>query len=162
MTVIWSAVLSLILLCASYFYNNLPLFTGENLLELVCSEWTKSHIFGIHDDLQEEVKDSVLLINVSYDKQLTGVYLSQQEKMNDPDGTHAIGNTDITDREKLYSLLNALNGKNYKYIFLDIAFARVYTEFGNGHKPGSECVYARRAVCPSNFQSRKEHDHGKV
>lgn len=118
-TILWSAILSLILLVLTYFYNNLPLFTGENLVELAASEWLKETIFGEHDEL----KDSVLLINVSYDKQLTGIYTTQQEKVADIDGNDAIGNTEITDREKLYKLLSALKGKNYKYIFLDIAFS---------------------------------------
>jgi len=115
---LWSAILSLVLIIISYFYNNLPLFTGENLVELAASEWLKVAFGKNYDDIQ----DSVLLINVAYDRQLTGAYISQEDKIADKDSTQTIGTTDITDRDKLYKLLSALEGKNYKYIFLDIAF----------------------------------------
>ena len=103
-----------ILLTLSYFLNNQPLFTGEDLDQYAWMEWIKNKL-GISPDVDS---NEALFINVSYDKQLV-------EKNNEYGLTS--GNTDITDRSKLLSFLKLLHKSNtYKYIVLDIRFEKGY------------------------------------
>lgn len=102
-----AAASSLMLVVISYYHNNSPLFTGENLTCFAAAEWLRN---AIHID--KNAYDSVLFINTAYDRQLT----THRE-----DGI-AVGNIDITDREKLCQLLLMLKNTNYRYIFLDIRF----------------------------------------
>ena len=104
-----AACSSAILLFLSYFHNNLPLFTGENMVCYACAEWIRERI---KPDTTEET--SVVYINTAYDRQLT----TYKE-----DGI-VLGNTDITDREKLLELLQGLQQTQYKYIFIDIRFEK--------------------------------------
>ena len=105
---------TIVLLLLSYFLNNQPLFTGENLNHFAWMEWMKGKM-GLAKDTGLE---DVLFINVAFDKQLT----EKKDKYGMP-----IGNTDITDRSKLLDLLKALHStKKYKYIFLDVRFEKDY------------------------------------
>lgn len=105
-----------ILLVLSYFLNNQPLFTGENLDHYAWMEWFKDKI-GFSD---EDNNNNALFVNVSYDKQLVERF--------DEYGM-SIGNTDITNRSKLLSFLRLLHKtKSYKYIFLDIRFEKGYKD----------------------------------
>ena len=61
----------------------------------------------------DNVPDSILFINVCYDKQLIPY---EEEGM-------PVGSTTITDREKLLQFLNkAKEADNYRYIFMDVLF----------------------------------------
>ena len=100
---------SIILLFLSYLHNNLPLFTGENIVGYACAEWIRNKI---DPDTIEET--NVVYINTAYDRQLT----TYKE-----DGM-VQGNADITDREKLLKLLQGLQQTAYKYIFIDIRFEK--------------------------------------
>lgn len=106
--VIVSFVNAVLLLFATYFINNSPLFTGENLNLYTGLEY----VFGA----KEYVNDSVLLINIAYDKNIA------VKKINDL----VVGNTDVTDREALIKLLRNLRempqDSSYRYIFLDVRF----------------------------------------
>ena len=103
-----------ILLILSYFLNNQPLFTGEDLDQYAWMEWIKDKL-GI---IPEVDTNDALFINVAYDKQLV-------DKCDDYG--MAIGNSDVTDRSKLLSLLQLLHKTNsYKYILLDIRFEKGY------------------------------------
>lgn len=105
-----------IMLVLSYFLNNQPLFTGEDLDQYAWMEWLKDK-WGISD---EGNNDDALFVNVSYDKQLVERY---------DDYGMSIGNTDITDRSKLLSFLRLLHKTNtYKYIILDIRFEKGYCD----------------------------------
>ena len=103
-----------ILLILSYFLNNQPLFTGEDLDQYAWMEWIKDKL-GITPDVDA---NAALFVNVAYDKQLV-------DKCDDYGMT--IGNSDVTDRSKLLSLLQLLHKTNsYKYILLDIRFEKGY------------------------------------
>ena len=103
-----------ILLTLSYFLNNQPLFTGEDLDQYAWMEWIKDKL-GITPDVDA---NAALFVNVAYDKQLV-------DKCDDYGMT--IGNSDVTDRSKLLSLLQLLHKTNsYKYIILDIRFEKGY------------------------------------
>jgi hypothetical protein len=103
-----------ILLALSYFLNNQPLFTGEDLDQYAWMEWIKDKL-GITPDVDA---NAALFVNVAYDKQLV-------DKCDDYGMT--IGNSDVTDRSKLLSLLQLLHKTNsYKYIILDIRFEKGY------------------------------------
>ena len=101
--IIVSIINAAILTLGTYFMNNLPLFTRENLDLYVLLDYCKG---------KEYVNDSVLLINIAYDKQIA------QKSI---DGV-VVGNTDVTDRKALVELLQNLRGVDYRYIFLDVRF----------------------------------------
>lgn len=114
--VVLSLVNAMILTLVTYFMNNSPLFTGENLNLYAGLEY----LFGNN----KTVNDSVLLINVAYDKQIA------DKKINGI----PVGNTDVTDREALIKLMSNLGkmpqDSSYRYLFLDVRFeAGESTEF---------------------------------
>lgn len=101
----------IILLFGGYLWNNLPLYTGEDITELSHIQWFWEVIGGRTVD---EELDSTLFINVSYDKQL----VEHRDSIGEP-----IGVTDVTDRTKLLELLQLAKETNtYKYLILDIRF----------------------------------------
>lgn len=103
-----------ILLALSYFLNNQPLFTGEDLDQYAWMEWIKDKL-GISPDV--DVNDA-LFVNVAYDKQFVDKY---------DDYGMTIGNSDVTDRSKLLAFLKVLKETNsYRYIILDIRFEKGY------------------------------------
>ena len=97
----------------SYVWNNLPLYTGEDITQLSHIQWFWEVVGGRTVD---EELDSALFINVSYDKQLV--------EHRDADG-ESLGKTDVTDRTKLLELLRmAEEADNYKYLILDVRFEK--------------------------------------
>ncbi len=108
---ILSTILSCILIVIGYFVNNLPIFTGENLDQYFLIQKT-SEFLRLSPKYEH---NDAFFINVSYDKELVNVNGAG------PDGV--LGNTPITDRNKLYELLKILkDDSGYKYIVLDIIF----------------------------------------
>ena len=106
--VVVSLVNATILTFGTYFMSNCSLLTGENLDLYAGMEY----LFGSN----ENVNDSVLLINIAYDKQIA------KKSINGI----CVGNTDVTDRKALSKLLHDLNAmpkdSSYRYIFLDVRF----------------------------------------
>ena len=114
--ILFSLCNAAILLVLSYFLNNQPLFTGENLDQYAWMEWGKDKL-GVSDEGNNK---NALFVNVSYDKQL----IERFDELG-----MSKGNTDITDRSKLLSFLRLLNKtKAYKYIILDIRFEKGYRD----------------------------------
>lgn len=110
-TLILSSVFSCVLIVLGYFVNNLPIFTGENLDQYFLIQKT-SEFLRLSPKYEH---NDAFFINVSYDKELVNVNGAG------PDGV--LGNTSITDRNKLYELLKILKeDSGYKYIVLDIMF----------------------------------------
>ena len=88
--------------------NSLHPMAGEYAAQKQINDFGK--FLGLQ---QGHVPDSILFINVCYDKVLTPY---EEEGM-------PVGNTVITDREKLLSLLTeAKEANNYRYIFMDVCF----------------------------------------
>ena len=111
-----SIVNVIILMFLTYFLNNQPLFTGENLFQYSWVEYFKGFL-GIN---QSELKKDAVFINVGYDKKLID--------KNDEFGL-ALGNTPITDRQKLVDILRMLNKTDaYQYIFLDVVFEKGFED----------------------------------
>lgn len=114
-----SAVSALLLLIISYSIDMMPYAVGG---ELSAGQWTeraKAMCVG-----EDNVPDSVLLVNVSYDKQLVA-YDALIDENNDlcdvriPAGDAAA----ITDRSRLLEFLAvASKHDNYRYIILDVRF----------------------------------------
>ena len=103
-----------LLLTLSYFLNNQPLFTGEDLDQYAWMEWIKDKL-GISSDVDA---NAALFVNVAYDKQFVDKY---------DDYGMTIGNSDVTDRSKLLAFLKILHKTGaYKYIILDIRFEKGY------------------------------------
>lgn len=108
---IFSLISSVLLIIATYFTNNLPLFTGENLNQFFFTEYSNT-ILG---NQKIETYDDVIFINTSYDGNLVPAY----------EDNYVVGNSKITDRKKLYDFLKLLSKSNcYKYIILDVVFAK--------------------------------------
>ena len=110
--VIWSVVIAIGFLLFSYFITNIDFpISGEKAL-LYRFELVRNYLLP----REHTVNDSILLIDVSYDK--TPV------KATDEFGMH-IGNIQITDRQKLLELLQELKRRNdYKYVLLDVFFGQ--------------------------------------
>ena len=112
--IIISLINVFVLLFMTYFMNNQPLFTGEDLNQYAWMELLKEKI-GLSEN--QDYSDAVF-INVAYDKQLIDYY--------DELGM-SVGKVDITDRNKLLQILTMLDSsRQYKYIFLDVRFERAF------------------------------------
>lgn len=116
---ILSAVSAFLLLAISYFIDMIPYAVGG---ELSAGQWIeRARAMCVGED---NVPDSVLLVNVSYDKQLVA-YDALTDENNDmcdvriPAGDAAA----ITDRSRLLDFLAvASEYDNYRYIILDVRF----------------------------------------
>ena len=104
-----SLLVSLAITIFSYeVANSLQPMAGEYAAQKQINDFRK--FLGLQ---QGHVPDSILFINVCYDKTLI-----PYEEQGMP-----VGNTVITDREKLLSLLTeAKKANNYRYIFMDVCF----------------------------------------
>jgi hypothetical protein len=104
-----SLLVSLAITIFSYeVANSLQPMAGEYAAQKQINDFRK--FLGLQ---QGHVPDSILFINVCYDKTLI-----PYEEQGMP-----VGNTVITDREKLLSLLTeAKRANNYRYIFMDVCF----------------------------------------
>lgn len=105
-----AAIIAFIFLIISYWVTNLSFpISGEKAL---LTEWE----FMLHKvwPKDTEMTDSVLLVNVSFDKELIPAY---------DDKGMPLGMKEITNRRKLLMLLNHLKEQDkYKYILLDVLF----------------------------------------
>ena len=73
-------------------------------------------ILGFSKDNNSHTPKNVLLVNIAYDRQLVDV----KDELGIP-----VGNTDLTDRKKLFYFLNALHkSKKYRFILLDIDLSK--------------------------------------
>lgn len=114
--IIYSALITLFLLVAGYFANNLPLFTGENLNAYA---WMES-LNNIIGQEEEEDCDDVRYVNTAFDKELITAFKQYEE-----DGPlDTLGNTEITSRKDLYLFLNLIKDVDYKYLILDIQLSK--------------------------------------
>lgn len=104
-------------LVGSYFVDSYPLAVGG---ETSAAQWIErgAGVLGMRPD---HVPDSVLLVNVAYDKALVpydAFFTSRRdETRRAPAGTVA-----VTDRRKLVDFLQAAAGAPYRFIVLDIRF----------------------------------------
>ena len=112
-----SFTISTVLLFAGYFSNNMSILTGESLESLAFME-TMNHFLGFQN---KKSSDSVIYINTAFDKVLIDCYEKEDFEGAKP---VLLGNTQITDRNKLIDLLKLLKEVNYKYLIIDIIFAR--------------------------------------
>lgn len=105
----WSALTALVVLFVSYVIGNTS-FPLPDEMEIL--QWfDKWH--ALRGDNSDNVPDSLLMVNVCYDKQLVGY---------EEDGM-PVGHNVVTDREKLLRLLTiARQADNYRYLMLDVFF----------------------------------------
>lgn len=110
-----ATISSLALLVASYLYNNNPYPLLDDIDHYAWLEYIKQQI--VKPDVAD---DSVVYINVAYEKKV----IPFEDEYGMP-----VGTIDVTDREKLASLLKVLNKKpDYKYVFLDVRFEKGYED----------------------------------
>ena len=128
--VTWSVVIAIGFLLFSYCITNLNFpISGEKAL-LYRFELVRNYLFP----RENTVNDSILLIDVSFDK--TSVKATDEYGM-------PIGDIQITDRQKLLELLQELKRRNdYKYILLDVFFGQ------KGKTPQDSALYATICSMP--------------
>lgn len=115
--VVMSSCTAILLIVISYFIDSSPYSIGG---EISIPQWMErvSYIFGSRS---ENLPDSILLVNVAYDKKLVDYEAPCTTDTADPRKMPA-GRLDITDRKKLADFLNAAANADYRYIVLDIRF----------------------------------------
>lgn len=106
-----STITALVLMVFCYLVTNLGYsIAGEG-------SWvskTNNNINKLRKKEGPSIPDSVLLVNISYDKELIPI--------NDADG-FPMGKIDVTDRDALFKFLNILYQRDdYRFIFLDVFF----------------------------------------
>ena len=108
--ILYAWITAVVLLLISYVVTNVGFaVSGEAGMIKKCNYIMNGVLYE-----DNSVPDSILFVNVCYDKQLTDVY--------DEDG-FKLGNIDITNRQSLLRFLNVLSVRNdYKYIVLDVFF----------------------------------------
>ncbi len=114
---IYSWIAASVLLCVSYAVTNIGFsISGEADIIKQCNFLLKKQR-GYNS-----VPDSLLFVNVCYDKQLVNAY--------DDDGFE-MGCIDITDRHKMLRFLDVLSRRNdHKYVILDVFFENgIETEY---------------------------------
>lgn len=132
MKYLFSISLSLVILIFSYLIGNTSFaMPGETALFQKINGWNS--FWGVQ---KGNVPDSLLFINVCYDKEL-----ANYEENGIP-----VGKFVITDREKLLRLLTeAKAANNYRYIFLDIVFENeINTPVDSALFQTIASIYARR------------------
>lgn len=108
------AIHALLLTYVCYVAGNVAYSLGSEVQTVKWLNTIRSWLF----DNKEELPDELMPISVSYDKQLIDV--SDQYGM-------PLGVIDITDRNKLYRLLSAIDSVgNYKYVMCDMTFSAEY------------------------------------
>lgn len=111
--ILFSVVFSIIMLILTYFIANISFPLGGEKALLRKIEFGKT----LSQQKNESYIDSVLFINVTYDK-----VINQNPKYDE--SGRSVGHVAITDRYKLLELLQYLKEKNdYKYILLDVFFS---------------------------------------
>lgn len=109
-----TALLSFVLMFFSYIVSNIG-FSLFGEYEVLKGVRAFQSLFESED---YNVPDSILLINVSNDRELVKVKRNGIK----------VGDTDITNREKLLQLLRWLKEtNNYRYILMDLEFDKNYT-----------------------------------
>lgn len=118
-------VASVTLLVVSYFFDSWPYSVGG---ELSVGQWIERgrYVFGNNGD---HVPDSVLLINVAYDKTLLPYRALVDAKDASCSLRQAVGEYPVTDRRKLLAFLSAARRHdNYRYMIVDIRFEEGFTD----------------------------------
>ena len=106
---IFSLIVALVLSISCYIVENQPFpFLEKTVLYYFLEAPFKPEATTLND--------SACFINVSHDRQLVNIDISDT----------SAGNTDITDRAKLLTFLQRVDTINYKYILLDIRFDNKY------------------------------------
>lgn len=108
--IFWSAFVAVTTLIISYLAINIDFLGWEEKTGLTLSEWGINKL-GWNKDKEDS---EVIFIDVTYDKELRDI--SDEYKM-------PMGNTQITNRRKLFELLKALQkAGNYKFVLCDLLF----------------------------------------
>lgn len=105
---------SILLLVASYLYNNSPFPLFDDIEHYTWLELLRQKL-----STEQEPANDFVYINVAYDKKFIPI--------NDEYGM-PLGNIDITDRKKLSQFIDLLHDADYKYIFMDVRFEKGYDD----------------------------------
>ena len=130
---------SFIMLICSYVFSNFSAsVTGEpDVLQAI-------ELFKDYFDLgspETSFPDSIVLVNVSYDREL----IPYNDGVNE-------GNIDITDRNKLIEFLTLARNTEYRYILLDIALDKRLLK----DTPLNDSLYNTITTIPKLFLSKSE------
>lgn len=113
--IVMALVFAAFVLVGSYFVDSYPLAVGG---ETATAQWIEraAYVLGRRPD---HVPDSVLLVNVAYDKTLVP-YDALFTADRDETRRAPAGHVAVTDRRKLADFLQAAAGAPYRYMVLDI------------------------------------------
>ncbi len=108
---------ALLVLVAGYFIDSLPYAVGG---EISSAQWLErlGRMAGVRG---ENLPDSVLLVNVAFDKTLIAYDAPVSDDPSESVRMPA-GRIDVTDRRKLADFLEAASDGEYRYMMLDIRF----------------------------------------
>jgi hypothetical protein len=116
---------SLLLLILSYFVDSWPYSFGG---ELTAGQWVE-RIKYIAFDERDNLPDSLLLVNVTYDKDLMPYRALHDSKSDTCKTREFVGTNSVTDRRKLLSFLRKIRAfDNYRYVILDIRFEEGFVQ----------------------------------
>lgn len=101
-----SAVVALVLLLGDYLLDNFPYPVLDDVDSMAFIELMSGRV-------AHQADDSVLYLNVAYDKALVPVF---------DDFGDTMGNTVITDRQRLLHLLEVARTARYRFLVLDVRF----------------------------------------
>lgn len=110
------SALALSVVC--YFADSSPYAIGGEKSTAQWIERLSALLAGNEDGANDFVPDSVLLVNVAYDKQLVDYSVSPTPEAE----SSRVGRIDITDRRKLLDFLRVIKGADYRFVVLDIRF----------------------------------------
>lgn len=128
--IIFSLCSAFLLIVATYFTNNLSVFTGESKARLYITQKVCDRI-GVHNTINY---GNTIFYNVGYDKALIPVTFTGEALPTKTDTMpenidslseriNTLGNRAITDRKTLLDFLKLLERSNvYKYIIVDVTF----------------------------------------
>lgn len=124
--VVWAFVLATFAIVLSYYSTNSNIsLTGEKSVLTYWNAFTEWATSGS----ERPVPDDVVFINIEHDKQLVEIT---------DDFGFPVGNSPITDREKLARLLALIEkSETYQYVLLDVFL-------GDGYKSASDSALFRR------------------
>ena len=119
--IVWGFLSTIVAYLTTTSPEQLPLESYKLSMLESCKEALED-VFPFCNKQSQNWNQSVTMIDVHYEKIMRPEYLHSISPTDGETITSLLGNVAVTDHSKLLKLLKFLQGKNYKYIILDIIF----------------------------------------
>ena len=119
--IVWGFLSTIVAYLTTTSPEQLPLESYKLSMLESCKEALED-VFPFCNKQSQNWNQSVTMIDVHYEKIMRPEYLHSISPTDGETITSLLGNVAVTDHSKLLKLLKYLQGKNYKYIILDIIF----------------------------------------